>query len=212
MTQRPLTIALSKGRILEETLPLLAQAGIELLEDPEDSRKLIFETTRADVRVIVIRATDVPPYVRYGAADLGVAGKDVLLEHGAEGIYEPLDLGIARCRLMVAALRDAPAVTGRIRVATKFVNVARRYFAAEGRQADVIKLYGAMELAPLMGLADRIVDIVDSGNTLRANGLEPTEHIADISSRLIVNIASMKSRHAELAELIDNVAAAVNET
>jgi ATP phosphoribosyltransferase len=212
MTQRPLTIALSKGRILEETLPLLAQSGIELLEDPEDSRKLIFETTRADVRVIVIRATDVPPYVRYGAADLGVAGKDVLLEHGAEGIYEPLDLGIARCRLMVAALRDAPAVTGRIRVATKFVNVARRYFAAEGRQADVIKLYGAMELAPLMGLADRIVDIVDSGNTLRANGLEPTEHIADISSRLIVNIASMKSRHAELAGIIDNVAAAVNET
>lgn len=211
MTQRPLTIALSKGRILEETLPLLAQSGIELLEDPENSRKLIFETTRPDVRVIVIRATDVPPYVRYGAADVGVAGKDVLLEHGAEGIYEPLDLGIARCRLMVAALQDAPAVTGRIRVATKFVNVARRYFAAEGRQADVIKLYGAMELAPLMGLADRIVDIVDTGNTLRANGLEPTEHIADISSRLIVNIASMKSRHAELSELIDNVAAAINE-
>lgn len=211
MTQRPLTIALSKGRILEETLPLLAQAGIELLEDPENSRKLIFETTRADVRVIVIRATDVPPYVRYGAADVGVAGKDVLLEHGAEGIYEPLDLGIARCKLMVAALNDAPPVTGRIRVATKFVNVARRYFAAEGRQADVIKLYGAMELAPLMGLADRIVDIVDTGNTLRANGLEPTEHIADVSSRLIVNIASMKSRHAELSELIDNVAAAVNE-
>ena len=211
MTQRPLTIALSKGRILEETLPLLAQAGIELLEDPENSRKLIFETTRADVRVIVIRATDVPPYVRYGAADVGVAGKDVLLEHGAEGIYEPLDLGIARCRLMVAALQDAPPVTGRIRVATKFVNVARRYFAGEGRQADVIKLYGAMELAPLMGLADRIVDIVDTGNTLRANGLEPTEHIADVSSRLIVNIASMKSRHAELSELIDNVAAAVNE-
>jgi ATP phosphoribosyltransferase len=211
MTQRPLTIALSKGRILEETLPLLAQAGIELLEDPENSRKLIFETTRADVRVIVIRATDVPPYVRYGAADVGVAGKDVLLEHGAEGIYEPLDLGIARCKLMVAALQDAPPVTGRIRVATKFVNVARRYFAAEGRQADVIKLYGAMELAPLMGLADRIVDIVDTGNTLRANGLEPTEHIADVSSRLIVNIASMKSRHTELSELIDNVAAAVNE-
>lgn len=211
MSQRPLTIALSKGRILEETLPLLAQAGIELLEDPEDSRKLIFETTRDDVRVIVIRATDVPPYVRYGAADMGIAGKDVLLEHGAEGIYEPLDLGIARCRLMVAALKDAPAVTGRIRVATKFVNVARRYFASEGRQADVIKLYGAMELAPLMGLSDRIVDIVDTGNTLRANGLEPTELIADISSRLIVNIASMKSRHRELAELIDNIAAAVNE-
>ena len=211
MSQRPLTIALSKGRILEEPLPLLAQAGIELLEDPENSRKLIFETTRPDVRVIVIRATDVPPYVRYGAADVGVAGKDVLLEHGAEGIYEPLDLGIARCKLMVAALQDAPPVTGRIRVATKFVNVARRYFAGEGRQADVIKLYGAMELAPLMGLADRIVDIVDTGNTLRANGLEPTEEIADVSSRLIVNIASMKSRHAELSELIDHVAAAVSE-
>jgi ATP phosphoribosyltransferase len=211
MAQRPLTIALSKGRILDETLPLLAQSGIELREDPSESRKLIFETTRADVRVIVIRATDVPPYVRYGAADIGVAGKDVLLEHGAEGIYEPLDLGIARCRLMVAALKDAPPVTGRIRVATKFVNVARRYFAAQGRQADVIKLYGAMELAPLMGLSDRIVDIVDTGNTLRANGLEPTETIAEISSRLIVNVASMKRRHGELSELIDQFAAGVSE-
>ena len=211
MAQRPLTIALSKGRILDETLPLLAQSGIELREDPSESRKLIFETTRADVRVIVIRATDVPPYVRYGAADIGVAGKDVLLEHGAEGIYEPLDLGIARCRLMVAALKDAPPVTGRIRVATKFVNVARRYFAAQGRQADVIKLYGAMEVAPLMGLSDRIVDIVDTGNTLRANGLEPTETIAEISSRLIVNVASMKRRHVELSELIDQFAAGVSE-
>jgi ATP phosphoribosyltransferase len=211
MADRPLTIALSKGRILKETLPLLAHAGIELREDPAKSRKLIFETTRDDVQVIIIRATDVPPYVQYGAADLGVAGKDVLMEHGAEGIYEPLDLGIARCKLMVAALRDAPPVEGRIRVATKFVNVARRYFASQGRQADVIKLYGAMELAPIVGLADRIVDIVDTGNTLRANGMEPTELIAPISSRLIVNTASMKSRHAELSGLIDKLSEAVDQ-
>lgn len=211
MADRPLTIALSKGRILKETLPLLARAGIELLEDPAESRKLIFETSRDDVRIIVIRATDVPPYVQYGAADVGVAGKDVLMEHGSEGIYEPLDLGIARCKLMVAALKDAPPVSGRIRVATKFVNVARRYFAGEGRQADVIKLYGAMELAPLVGLADRIVDIVDTGNTLRANGMEPTELIAEISSRLIVNTASMKSRHRELRDLIGRLSDAVKE-
>lgn len=211
MADRPLTIALSKGRILKETLPLLAEAGIELLEDPSQSRKLIFETSRDDVRIIVIRATDVPPYVQYGAADVGVAGKDVLMEHGSEGIYEPLDLGIARCKLMVAALKDAPPVSGRIRVATKFVNVARRYFAAEGRQADVIKLYGAMELAPLVGLADRIVDIVDTGNTLRANGMEPTELIAEISSRLVVNTASMKSRHRELRDLIGRLSDAVKK-
>lgn len=211
MADRPLTIALSKGRILKETLPLLARAGIELLEDPSESRKLIFETSRDDVRIIIIRATDVPPYVQYGAADVGVAGKDVLMEHGSEGIYEPLDLGIARCKLMVAALKDAPPVSGRIRVATKFVNVARRYFAAEGRQADVIKLYGAMELAPIVGLADRIVDVVDTGNTLRANGMEPTELIAEISSRLIVNTASMKSRHRELRDLIGRLSDAVDE-
>lgn len=206
---KPLTIALSKGRIFKETLPLLKAAGIELLEDPEKSRKLVFDTTRDDVKIIIIRATDVPPYVQYGAADIGVAGKDVLMEHGADGIYEPLDLNIARCKLMVAALKDAPEVTGRLRVATKFVNVTRRYYAEQGRQADVIKLYGAMELAPLVGLADRIVDIVDTGNTLRANGLEPTELICEVSSRLIVNRASMKTRHAEIQSILDAVEAAV---
>ena len=207
--KKPLTIALSKGRILKETLPLLEAAGIRLLEDPAASRKLVFDTSRDDVKIIIIRATDVPPYLQYGAADIGVAGKDVLMEHGAEGIYEPLDLEIARCKLMVAALKDAPPVSGRIRVATKFVNTARRYFASQGRQADVIKLYGAMELAPIVGLADRIVDIVDTGNTLRANGLEPTELSATISSRLVVNRASMKTRFAEIQEIIDGVAAAV---
>lgn len=206
---KPLTIALSKGRILKDTLPLLEAAGIELLEDPENSRKLVFDTTRDDVKIIIIRATDVPPYVQYGAADIGVAGKDVLMEHGSEGIYEPLDLGIARCKLMVAGPKGAAPVSGRIRVATKFVNVARRYFASRGQQADVIKLYGAMELAPIVGLADRIVDIVDTGNTLRANGLEPTELIAHISSWLVVNRASMKTRHGQIRELIDAVGEAV---
>ena len=206
---RPLTIALSKGRILKETLPLLKSAGIEMLEDPEKSRKLVFETTRPDVRIIILRATDVPPYVQYGAADIGVAGKDVLMEHGAAGIYEPLDLDIARCKLMVAAPVDAAPVTGRLKVATKFVNIARRYFAASGRQADVIKLYGAMELAPIVGLADRIVDVVDTGNTLRANGLEPTELIAYVSSRLIVNRASMKTRHRDIQRIVDLLSAAV---
>lgn len=209
MSSKPLTIALSKGRILKETLPLLEAAGIRLLEDPESSRKLIFDTSRDDVKIIIIRATDVPPYLQYGGADIGVAGKDVLMEHGADGIYEPLDLEIARCKLMVAAKKDAPAVNGRLRVATKFVNIARRYFASQGVQAEVIKLYGAMELAPLVGLADRIVDVVDTGNTLRANGLEPTELIARISSRLIVNRASMKTRYAEIQPIIDLIGAAV---
>mgnify|MGYP006186495551 FL=1 len=209
MANKPLTIALSKGRILKETLPLLDAAGIRLLEDPESSRKLIFDTSRDDVKIIIIRATDVPPYLQYGGADIGVAGKDVLMEHGAEGIYEPLDLEIARCKLMVAAKKDAPPVNGRLRVATKFVNIARRYFASQGVQAEVIKLYGAMELAPLVGLADRIVDVVDTGNTLRANGLEPTELIAQVSSRLIVNRASMKTRYAEIQPIIDLIGEAV---
>ena len=203
---KPLTIALSKGRILKETLPLLKAAGIELLEDPEASRKLIFDTTRDDVKIIIIRATDVPPYVQHGAADIGVAGKDVLMEHGADGVFEPLDLDIARCKLMVAAVKDAPDVGGRLRVATKFVNVAKAYYAQQGKQAEVIKLYGAMELAPLVGLADRIVDIVDTGNTLRANGLEPLEPVAEISSRLIVNKTAMKMKHAAVQRLIDQLA------
>ena len=193
MTQA-LTIALTKGRILKETLPLLALAGIEPLEDVYSSRKLIFETNQPGIRMIIIRGTDVPTYVRHGAADIGVVGKDVLLEHGAEGLYEPLDLGIARCRLMTAGPIGWQGGGARIRVASKFANITRRYFAERGIHADVIKLYGAMELAPLMGLADLIVDIVDTGNTLRANGMEPLEEIATISSRLIINKAAMRSR------------------
>lgn len=209
MANMPLTIALSKGRILKETLPLLKEAGVELLEDPEASRKLIFETTREDVRIIIIRATDVPPYVQHGGADIGVAGKDVLMEHGGDGLFEPLDLEIARCKLMVAAVKGAPPVTGRLRVATKFVNIARAYFAQQGKQAEIIKLYGAMELAPLVGLAERIVDIVDTGNTLRANGLEPTETIAEVSSRVIVNRASMKTRNGDIQRILDKLEQAV---
>ena len=202
-----LTIALTKGRILKETLPLLASVGIEPLDDVDRSRKLIFDTTHSDVRLVIIRGTDVPTYVRHGAADVGVVGKDILLEHGAEGLYEPLDLGIARCRLMTAGPVGWRSDGARIRVATKFVNIARRHFARQGVHADVIKLYGAMELAPIMDLADLIVDIVDTGNTLRANGMEPLEEIASISSRLIVNKAAMRSRHALIQGLIDRLAA-----
>ncbi|MAD00504.1 MULTISPECIES: ATP phosphoribosyltransferase [Pseudomonadaceae] len=204
-----LTIALSKGRILDDTLPLLKEAGIELTEDLEKSRKLIFPTTDPTVRLLIVRATDVPTYVEHGAADLGVAGKDVLLEYGSQGLYEPLDLKIANCKLMTAGPVDAPEPTGRLKVATKFVNVARRYYAEQGRQVDVIKLYGSMELAPLVGLADKIIDVVDTGNTLKANGLEPQELIAHISSRLIVNKASMKMKHARIKSLIDLLAEAV---
>lgn len=204
-----LTIALTKGRILEETLPLLKAAGIEPLENMEKSRKLVFETNRADVRLLLLRGADVPTYVQFGAADMGISGKDTLMENGAEGLYEPLDLNIARCRLMTAGVKGQPTPPGRIRVATKYVNIAKQYYASLGRQIDVIKLYGAMELAPIMNLADEIVDIVDTGNTLRANGLEPREHIADISSRLIVNKASMKMKHLLIQSIIDPIAAAV---
>jgi len=206
-----LVIALSKGRIFTETLPLLAHAGIEPLDDPETSRKLILDTNRDDVKLLVLRATDVPTYVQYGAADLGVAGKDVLLEHGGDGLYEPLDLNIARCRLMTAGRIGEQDTPGRrLRVATKFVNSTRRFYASRGEQVEIIKLYGSMELAPLVGLADRIVDVVDTGNTLKANGLEPKEHIADISSRLIVNKASMKMKHDRVKALIDQIADAVD--
>ncbi len=207
--QDTLTIALSKGRIFKETLPLLRHAGIEPLDDPESSRKLILDTNRDDVKLVIIRATDVPTYVQHGAADIGVAGKDVLMEHGGEGLYEPLDLHIARCRMMVAGPLDAPPVEGRLRIATKYVNCARRHFAAKGEQVEIIKLYGSMELAPLVGLADRIVDLVDTGNTLRANGLAPLEHMADISSRLIVNKASMKMKHDQVRAFIERIAEAV---
>ncbi len=203
------TIALSKGRILEETLPLLQPLGIEPLEDPESSRNLVLPTTDPNVRLIIVRATDVPTYVAYGGADLGVAGKDVLMEQGGHGLYEPIDLGIARCRLMVAGRPDARLDGRRIRVATKFVNITRRHFAAQGRQVDLIKLYGSMELAPLVGLADAIVDLVDTGNTLRANGLAPLEQIADISSRLVVNKASMKLSHGTIRPLLERIEAVV---
>jgi len=204
-----LTIALTKGRILEETLPLLEQADIRPSEVIHKSRKLVFDTNRAGVRLLVLRGADVPTYVQFGAADMGIAGKDTLMENGAEGLYEPLDLKIARCRLMTAAIRGSEPRQGRLRVATKFVNIAKQYYASRGRQTDMIKLYGAMELAPIMDLADEIVDIVDTGNTLRANGLEPREHIADISSRLIVNKASMKMKHQSIQRVIDALARAV---
>lgn len=197
-----LTIAVSKGRIYEEALPLLAEAGIVPTDDPKTCRKLILNTTRDDVQLVIIRATDVPTFVEYGAADLGIAGKDVLLEHGADALYEPLDLGIARCRLMTATRKDAPPITGRVRVATKFVKIAQRYFASLGIQAEIIKLYGSMELAPLVGLADCIVDLVDTGNTLKANDMEPRDLIMNISSRLVVNKAAMKMKNAAIAELL----------
>lgn len=211
-TREALTIALSKGRILDDTLPLLAQAGIEPVQDPESSRKLVLETNRPDVRLLIVRASDVPTYVEYGGADVGVSGKDVLLNFDSRNLYEPLDLRIARCKLMVAGRPGANAKPGKLRVATKFGNVARRYFAQQGRQVEVIHLYGSMELAPLVDMADVIVDVVDTGNTLRANGLEPLEHIADISSRLIVNKASMKMKHAQVKQLIGELARAVDRT
>lgn len=203
------TIALSKGRIFKETLPLLAHAGIVPVDDPETSRKLILDTNQEDVKLVIIRATDVPTYVQYGAAEVGVAGKDVLMEHGGEGLYEPLDLEIARCKLMVAGRVDEPNTEGRLRIATKFVNCTKRYYAEQGKQVEMIKLYGSMELAPLVGLADRIVDVVDTGNTLKANGLKPLEHIADISSRLVVNKAAMKMKHERIRAFISLMQEAV---
>jgi len=204
-----LTIALSKGRIFKDTLPLLAHAGIQPADDPETSRKLILDTNLPEVKLVIIRAADVPTYVEYGAADLGVAGKDVLMEHNGDGLYEPLDLNIARCRMMVAGPREGRTPRRRLRIATKYVNTTRRYYAARGEQVEVIKLYGSMELAPLVGLADLIVDLVDTGNTLKANGLVPLEHIADISSRLVVNKASMKMKHARVKAFIQRLAEAV---
>jgi ATP phosphoribosyltransferase len=209
---KKLTIALTKGRILKETLPLLARAGIEPLEDVGTSRKLVFETSHSDVQLVIIRGTDVPTYVRHGAADMGVVGKDVLLEHGAEGLYEPLDLGIARCRLMTAGPVGWQGTGARIRVATKFVNITRRYFARQGVHAELIKLYGAMELAPIMNLADLIVDIVDTGNTLRANGMAPLAEIASISSRLVVNKAAMRSQYSTIQRLVDDLTDIVRDS
>ncbi|MBE9609157.1 ATP phosphoribosyltransferase [Chitinilyticum piscinae] len=203
-----ITIALSKGRIFEETLPLLAAAGITPAEDPEKSRKLIIGTNRDDVRLIIVRATDVPTYVEHGAADLGVAGKDVLLEHGGDGLYQPLDLDIAKCRLMVAVREgydyDAAVKQGaRLKIATKYVKQARDHFAAKGVHVDLIKLYGSMELAPLVGLADAIVDLVSTGGTLKANKLVAVEHIRDISSRLVLNQAALKLKRDRLQPMLD---------
>ncbi|QID18777.1 ATP phosphoribosyltransferase [Nitrogeniibacter mangrovi] len=209
-----ITIALSKGRIFEETLPLLAAAGIVPTDDPEKSRKLIIGTNRADVRLVIVRATDTPTYVQYGAADLGIAGKDVLIEHGGVGLYQPLDLNIARCRLCVAVPKgfDYAAASrpgGRIRVATKYVSAAREHFAAKGMHVDLIKLYGSMELAPLVGLSDAIVDLVSTGGTLKANNLEAVEDIMDISSRLVVNQAALKVKRELIQPVIDAFAGAV---
>ena len=210
MTQQ-LTIALTKGRILKQTLPLLQAAGLAPVEDIASSRKLIFNTEHANVRVVILRGSDVPTYVRHGADDIGVVGKDMLLEFGAQGLYEPLDLGIAPCRLMTAGFSGRENTRTRIRVASKFVNIARRHYSSKGIQADIIKLYGAMELAPLMDLADEIVDIVDTGNTLRANGMSPLEHIADISTRLVVNKAAMRTRHDAIQEVIEALARTVDQ-
>jgi len=206
-----LTIALSKGRILEETLPLFEAAGITIAPEELKSRKLILDTNHENVKVVILRATDVPVYVSHGAADIGVAGKDVLLEHGAQAIFEVLDLNISKCKLMVAGFPNAGETRAgdKITVATKFVNVARDYFEAKGVQAELVKLYGSMELAPIVNLADRIVDIVDTGNTLRANGLEPIEHMADISSRLIVNQASQKTKHTLINPIVEKLSKAV---
>lgn len=208
---KKLTIALTKGRILKEALPLLARAGIEPLDDISGSRKLVFETNSSDVQLVVLRGTDVPTYVRHGAADIGVVGKDILMEQGAEGLYEPLDLGIARCRLMTAGPVGWQSNGARIRVATKFINITREYFARQGVHADLIKLFGALELAPIMNLADLIVDIVDTGNTLRANGMEPLQEIAAISSRLVVNKAALRSRYTAITRIIDDLATVVEE-
>ena len=204
-----ITLALTKGRILKETLPLLKAVGIVPAEDIFSSRKLVFSTNQEGLRILILRGSDVPTYVQFGAADIGIVGKDALLEHQGDGYYEPLDLGIARCQLMTAVPVGAPAQKGRLRVATKYINIARQYYAEQGRQADLIKLYGAMELAPLLDLAHEIMDIVDTGNTLKANGLEARDTIAEISSRLIVNKAAMKTKRAEIQAIVDALAKVV---
>ena len=210
-----ITLALSKGRILEEALPLLNAAGIQVLDDPEKSRKLILETSQPSLRVLVVRATDVPTYVQYGGADLGITGRDTLIEHGSEGLYQPLDLQIARCRISVAVRIDfdyARAVKqgSRLKVATKYLAIAREFFAAKGVHVDLIKLYGSMELAPLTGLADAIVDLVSTGSTLNANHLVEVEHIMDVSARLVVNQAALKLKQAPIRNIIDSLRAAVS--
>ncbi len=204
-----LTIALAKGRILGEILPLLARAGIEPIDDLSSSRKLVFATNHDNIKLVLIRSADVPTYVQYGAADLGVAGKDVLAEHGGEGLYERVDLKIACCKMMTAGFAGKPLPRTRLKVATKYPQITRQFFLDQGRQVELIKLYGSMELAPVVGLADIIVDLVDSGNTLQANGLTPLEHIMDISSRLIVNRASLKMKNQPIKDLVEIIETAV---
>ena len=216
MQSQMITLALSKGRIFEETVPLLKAAGIEVLDDPEKSRKLILETNQPNVRVLVVRATDVPTYVQYGGADMGITGKDTLLEHGSQGLYQPLDLQIAKCRISVAVRADfdyASAVKqgSRLKVATKYVAIAREFFATKGVHVDLIKLYGSMELAPLVGLADAIVDLVSTGNTLKANHLVEVERIMDISSRLVVNQAALKLKQEPIRAIINAFAGAIGK-
>ena len=208
---QPLTIALAKGRILNETLPLLARAGIEPTDDLSTSRKLVFSTNDENINLVLIRSADVPTYVQYGAADMGVAGKDVLLEHGGEGLYERVDLKIATCKLVTAGFADKVIPRGRLKVATKYPKITRRFFLQQGRQVELIKLYGSMELAPIVGLADLIVDLVDTGNTLKANGLVPLDHIMDISSRLIVNRASLKMKNQAIKALVGKIEQAVEK-
>lgn len=206
-----ITIALAKGRILKETLPLLERAGIVPEVDMEKSRKLIFKTNHKNINLVLIRSADVPTYVQYGAADIGIAGKDVLLEHGGEGLYERIDLHIAPCKLMTAGYADRTLPSGRLKVATKYTTITRDYFLKLGRQVELIKLYGSMELAPIVGLADMIVDLVDTGNTLKANGLVPLEFIMDISSRLIINRASLKMKNRAIKQVVEKIEAAVVE-
>jgi len=212
MTSSKLVIALTKGRILKETLPLFKEAGIVPNEDISKSRKLLFDTNMENVSLMVIRGSDVPTYVEFGSADIGITGKDLILEYGSGGFYEPLDLRIAKCRLMTAVSRNNKNFSERITVATKFPNIAKKYFAAQGKQIELIKLNGALELAPSLGLADIIVDIVDSGKTLQANGLEAKELIADISSRVIVNKASMKIKNTIISGILKKLKAAVRSS
>ena len=206
-----ITIAVSKGRIYDEAIPLLARLNIVPKDDPKTSRKLILETNQPNIQILIIRASDVPTYVERGAAELGIAGKDVLMEHSGDGLYDPLDLGIARCRMMLAGLKDAQPVTDRPRVATKYTNITRNYFADRGQQVEIIKLYGSMELGPVLGLSDWIVDLVDTGNTLKANGLVTLEHIADISCRLIVNKAAMKMKNATIKPILNQLSDIVGD-
>ncbi|MEO6824320.1 MAG: ATP phosphoribosyltransferase [Nitrosospira sp.] len=211
-----ITIALSKGRIFDDTAPLLKAAGVVALDDPETSRKLILATNHSDIRLIIVRASDVPTYVQYGAADMGIAGKDVLLEHGGSGLYQPLDLHIACCRMMVAVCDDfdyesAVRRGARLRVATKYLHMAREHFAEKGMHVDLIKLYGSMELAPLVGLADAIVDLVSSGNTLKANHLKAVEEIVPISARLVINQAALKLKRETIQPMLDAFSAAIGQ-